>query len=69
MNTWPNGVRRALSQSEHSDWNSKHYPGTRQLCSECGDETERCEEDSLDNPETGEPLCSECYKPFSGESE
>lgn len=59
-NTWPGGIRHAMTQSQHADWNATHYPGTRQLCSRCGDPTERCEEDGLWDDE-GEPLCDECY--------
>ena len=35
------------SQSEHNRINAHEYPGTRQLCIECGEPTERCEDDSL----------------------
>ena len=59
-NTWPNGVRRALDQSEHERWNASNYPGTRQLCSECDEPTGRCEEDSMWSDD-GEPLCETCY--------
>lgn len=64
MNTWPGGKRHAMNQSEHKRWNSYNYPGTRQLCSECGDETGRCEDDSLyadDDHEIG-PLCEKCFE-------
>jgi hypothetical protein len=60
MNTWPNGARRALHQSEHETWNASHYPGTRQLCVECDEPTGRCEEDQMSN-EDGEPLCGGCF--------
>ena len=60
MNTWPNGVRRALTQSEHEHWNARRGTGTRQLCCACGEPTERCEEDSI-MTESGEgPLCMSC---------
>lgn len=58
-NSWPGGVRRALSQSEHEAWNASHYPGTRQLCVECEEPTGRCEEDSIYDGDRG-PLCEEC---------
>lgn len=61
MNTWPDGIRRALDQSQHREWNARHYPGTRQLCSVCDEPTGRCEDDSLKN-EDGEPLCELCYQ-------
>ncbi len=62
MNTWPGGRRRAISQGEHERWNSGNYPGTRQICALCGEETGRCEEDQLyiDAGEAG-PLCEGCY--------
>jgi hypothetical protein len=60
MNTWPNGYRHAISPCEHEAWNSSHYPGTRQLCSECDEATGRCEEDSMYVDDIG-PLCEDCY--------
>lgn len=60
-NTWPDGIRRAMIQADHARWNAGTYPGTRQCCSECGSETERCEDDSLFVGDTG-PLCDDCYK-------
>ena len=61
MNTWPGGKRHAMSQSEHERWNASHYPGTRQMCTECDVPTGRCEDDSLFVDETG-PLCEECFE-------
>jgi hypothetical protein len=40
-NTWPGGIRRAISQDEHARHNASHYPGTRELCCVCDDETGR----------------------------
>lgn len=60
-NTWPGGRRRALSQGEHARWNATAYPGTRQCCCECGNATDRCEDDSLFVGDTG-PLCEDCYR-------
>ena len=62
MNTWPRGVRRPLTQSEHERWNANNYPGTRQLCVMCDQPTDRCEEDELriDELDLG-PLCERCY--------
>ena len=60
MNTWPGGRRHAMYQSEHEEWNAKHYPGTRQLCSICEQPTGRCEDDTLWS-EDNEPLCEECW--------
>lgn len=63
MNTWPEGERRALDQSQHEDWNASNYPGTRQLCSDCDEPTGRCEEDSIYTDDEGKhgPLCEECW--------
>lgn len=64
MNIWPGGYRHAMNQSNHSSWNYSHYPGTLQTCTECGNPTDRCEEDSLyigEDCEIG-PLCEECYR-------
>jgi len=58
MNTWPGGSR-AMDQAQHEQWNSTHYPGTRQICDECGQPTGRCEEDSIYLDDRG-PLCEEC---------
>ena len=44
---------------EHEAWNATHYPGTRQLCEECGEPTGRCEEDSIYKGDAG-PLCESC---------
>ena len=60
MNTWPGGKRHAMDQSEHEMWNRNHYPGTRQLCSECEQPTGNCEEDTWWSV-SGEPLCRDCW--------
>lgn len=60
-NTWPGGIRRAIDQSEHKAWNEQNYPGTRQLCVECGEPTGRCEEDLIVNEEGYGPLCESCF--------
>jgi hypothetical protein len=63
MNTWPRGYRHAMTQSEHKAWNAHTYPGTRQLCEQCGEPTGRCEDDSLyvgNDDEIG-PLCEHCW--------
>ncbi len=69
MNTWPDGKRKALTQSEHEAWNSSNFPGSRQLCCCCDEPTGFCEEDSLYlEPITGSegsslgPLCDACYE-------
>lgn len=63
-NSWPGGRRRPLTQSEHHAWNAREYPGTRQLCSECGEPTGRCEDDSLfmdDDEDEQNPVCEDCW--------
>lgn len=60
MNTWPGGQRKAMDQSEHRAWNASNWPGTRQLCDLCGDETGRCEEDSIYLDEDSGPVCEQC---------
>lgn len=65
-NTWPKGYRHALSQSEHEAWNSRHYPGTRQLCVLCEQPTGRCEDDSLYGDDEVGPLCEECWHAKGG---
>jgi hypothetical protein len=58
-NTWPGGKRHAMSQSDHEEWNSRNYPGTREICCECNQPTGNCGEDShFDND--GDPYCYEC---------
>jgi len=61
MNTWPNGKRHAIHQSEHEVWNANNYPGTRQLCSQCDEPTGRCEDDSLYLEDETGPLCENCW--------
>jgi hypothetical protein len=57
--SWPEGSRHAMSQADHERWNAKHYPGTRQLCTECNEPTGRCEEDAIYRLDAG-PLCEGC---------
>ena len=59
MNTWPNGVKRAMHQDEHENWNAANYPGTRQMCSICDEPTGRCEDDTIYSKD-GEPICEAC---------
>lgn len=63
MNTWPKNRRRALPPSRHEVWNSTNYHGTLQLCENCGQLTEKCEEDELMIEGLG-PVCRECYDDF-----
>lgn len=62
LNTWPGGQRHAMTQSDHEAWNAQNYPGTLQLCSECGEPTERCEEDGLYNDDGAGPFCASCWR-------
>ena len=55
-------VKWMLDES-HERWNAQHSPGTRQLCSECGNPTGRCEEDSIYIDDAG-PLCESCEVRF-----
>lgn len=57
-NTWPGGYRHAMDQSEHESWNRSNYPGTRQICDNCGDPTGRCEEDSIRRDDM--TVCESC---------
>lgn len=59
MNTWPNGMRCAVDQARHREWNATHYPGTRQLCSVCDEPTGRCEDDSITNSDC-DAICETC---------
>lgn len=51
----------AMYPQEHEVYNSKHYPGTRQLCVMCNVPTERCEEDTIYMGDFG-PYCETCYE-------
>jgi len=52
-------MNMAMTPDQHERHNALHYPGTRQLCSECGEPTGRCEEDQILTSE-GLPVCEEC---------
>ena len=52
---------KARTQSEHHRINYREYPGTRQLCCECDEPTERCEDDVIYTEDGIGPLCEECY--------
>ena len=66
MNSWPDGKRHAMHQSDHEKWNENNYPGTLQLCSICEQPTGKCEEDS--NWIEDEPVCDNCYSSIVGVS-
>ena len=59
MNTWPNGYRHAMTQSDHENWNADNYPGTREICCKCDEPTGNCEEDNILGDD-GEPYCHGC---------
>ena len=59
MNTWPNGVKRAMTQSGHEEWNSANYPGTLEICCKCDAPTGNCEEDNTTDDD-GRPYCRDC---------
>lgn len=61
-NEWSGEVRHAMDQADHEKWNASHYPGTRQLCCECEQETDRCEEDEIYLDCGIGPLCIDCYR-------
>lgn len=65
-NAWPSWFRNAMNQSDHNEWNATNFPGTRQLCEECGEITERCEEDSLILDNDYGPLCWACFCELGG---
>lgn len=52
---------KVRSPSEHAKINAIEYPGTRQLCIRCEEETERCEEDAIYLDNGYGPLCIFCY--------
>ena len=62
------------TQSEHEAINAREYPGTRQLCVDCDEPTERCEDDDLwvwqvtsKGGYNYGPLCPECYHKYEDE--
>jgi hypothetical protein len=59
MNTWPQGKRRAMTQSEHENWNADNYPGTLEICIKCDEPTGNCEEDNILDDD-GYPHCYDC---------
>lgn len=58
-NTWPGGIRHAMEQGDHENWNACNYPGTREICCKCEKPTGFCEEDGYKD-EDGEPYCVDC---------
>jgi len=51
----------AVFDNETCDRAEQKEPA-RQLCSRCGQPTGRCEEDTLWDETTEEPLCEECWQ-------
>ena len=60
-NEWPGGRRHAMYPHAHEKWNACNYPGTRQLCFQCDQPTERCEEDAIYTEDGIGPLCPDCW--------
>lgn len=60
MNTWPDGIRKAMDQCAHLKWNSFNYPGTLQLCIKCEEPTGKCEDDSIYDENENGPFCEDC---------
>jgi hypothetical protein len=60
-NEWPGGRRHAMDQGEHERWNARNYPGTRQLCCQCDEPTDQCEEDAIYTEDGVGPLCLDCW--------
>jgi len=60
-NEWPGGHRHAMDQGEHERWNAYNHPGTRQLCCQCDQQTDRCEEDAIYTEDGIGPLCLDCW--------
>jgi hypothetical protein len=58
----------SYTQCEHNRINAREYPGTRQICVECEEPTERCEDDSIFSNDTG-PLCIDCYNKINREKD
>lgn len=54
-------IMKARTQDEHERINAREYPGTRQLCCQCDEPTERCEEDAIYTNDGIGPLCEYCY--------
>jgi len=59
MNTWPDGKRKAMTQSEHEAWNASNHPGTLEICCRCDEPTGNCEEDNITDDD-GSPYCADC---------
>ena len=51
----------ARTQDDHERINAQEYPGTRQLCFQCGEPTGRCEEDSMMDDSGDGPYCETCW--------
>ena len=60
INDFDSGKRKSFYPAEHERINAVRYPGTRQLCEQCGDETGRCEEDAM-HDKYGRVVCGDCY--------
>ena len=52
----------SYTQSEHNAINAREYPGTRQICTNCGEPTKRCEDDGIWSEYLDGWICIECEK-------
>jgi hypothetical protein len=59
----------ARHQSEHERINAREWPGTRQLCIECGEATDRCEDDAIHTDDGHGPLCVPCYHKITNQEQ
>ncbi len=51
---------KPLYQFQHDKINAVQFPGTRQICSVCGEPTDKCEEDGYFDS-TGYAYCEGCF--------
>lgn len=49
------------TQDWHARYNAINYPGTRQMCCDCGNPTDRCEDDAIYTDDGHGPICIDCY--------
>jgi len=54
------GQIRPLDQSQHRAINAHYWPGTREICAECGEPTGSGGGDESRYNEDGEPVCGDC---------
>lgn len=57
-----NDKMKSRTQSQHEEINRREYPGTRQICSNCDEPTERCEDDGIWSEKLDGWICPDCAK-------